>query len=83
MQAWTGHYGRSAYVLALCNEDTEVTTTVLLPPVRVSPKLLDELNEYAARSGSTVELWVNALLAEALLARRERAKLETSGGPEA
>ena len=70
-------------MLALCYEDTDVTAFVLLPPVRVSPQLLAALNEHAAASGSTVELWVNALLAEALLARRERAKLDTSGGPEA
>ena len=76
VQAWTGHHGRPAYVLALCYEERHVTAFVLLPPVRVTAELLDELERRARLDGVPVEVLVQSLFLEALQVRDAMARVD-------
>lgn len=49
------------------SEEPMVTITF-----RTSPKLLEALQKLERASGCAAEVWINALLAEALAARRAR-----------
>ena len=61
----------------------ESKATMVSVNFRVSRRMLDSLELMAEVSGSSVECWVNALLAEALVTRKERVMRDLSGGAEA
>ena len=50
---------------------------------RTSPKLRAALEAMAKESGSPVECWINGLICEALLARKQRVLQDLEGGAEA
>ena len=63
-------------MLALCDGYPDVTGFVLLPPVRVTPALLAELERRAKLDGVPFEVLVQSLFLEALMVRDAMAEAD-------